>query len=144
MVRALMLRIALGTALILAGCAPAIGDNCGSSVDCSVNGDRICDLASPGGYCTVVGCDPDTCPDGALCVEWRFAPDRTAQTYCMKRCGGDGDCRGSYACMRPEDPRLDEDYPMNDPASPMPLAQIVDLDESRQAASFCAADPDDF
>ena len=124
----------------LAGCAPAIGDSCESSVDCSGNGDRICDTAQPRGYCTVSGCEPDTCPDGALCVEWRGTPDRTAVRFCMKKCGSDSGCRDGYSCMGTEDPRLLEGYP--DDLESEPIAQIVDLREGRTEKSFCVADPD--
>jgi hypothetical protein len=57
---------------LLPACGKSIGDDCGSNVDCSPDGDRVCDLASPGGYCTIEGCDHDTCPDDAVCI--RFYP----------------------------------------------------------------------
>lgn len=59
-------------ALLGAGCGSEIGDSCGLSIDCSPNGDRYCERSesSPGGYCTVVGCDYDTCPDEAVCVRF--------------------------------------------------------------------------
>ncbi|MFT5353151.1 MAG: hypothetical protein ACI9KE_000349 [Polyangiales bacterium] len=101
-----MMRLFFVVSLFCVGCAPAIGDDCGTSADCSVNGDRICDLAYPGGYCTVAGCEAGTCPDESVCVEWRFSPDRTAVTFCMATCGGDGDCRGDYACMDETDERM--------------------------------------
>lgn len=103
------LSIAAAVALCaLVGCAPSLGDSCSNSADCSVNGDRICDIASPGGYCTVRGCDPETCPGSGVCVEWRGDPPRTAETWCMKRCGSDSDCRrkDGYACVRDGDSRL--------------------------------------
>jgi hypothetical protein len=57
-IRALMHRaIPVATLLVLAGCGHKIGDSCGQNVDCSPLGDRFCDIASPGGYCTVEGCD---------------------------------------------------------------------------------------
>lgn len=118
------------------GCAPAIGDSCETSVDCSVNGDRICDIAQPRGYCTVRACDPDTCPGEATCVEWRFQPDRTAVTYCMKRCKSDDGCRNDYACMNESDAALLED-PSN-PDSPS-IARIVDLDRDPAETNFCVA-----
>jgi hypothetical protein len=126
------------TVLGAAGCAPKIGDKCSRSSDCSVNGDRFCDTAQPHGYCTVIGCDPDTCPDGALCVEWRFEPSRTSATWCMKSCGTNKSCRGgSYACVHEGDPELyDEDG--------VPLARVIDLEVDRDEdgfveRGFCAA-----
>ena len=68
----------LGTALLLAlvlgaGCGKSIGDACGTNVDCSITGERFCDTAPPGGYCTVEGCDVDTCPSESVCVRF-FTP----------------------------------------------------------------------
>jgi hypothetical protein len=57
-------------ALIAAGCGSEIGDECVVSSDCSPNGDRFCDTASSGGYCTVQGCDFNTCPEEAVCVRF--------------------------------------------------------------------------
>lgn len=54
----------------LTGCGHEIGDSCTFSTDCSPNGDRLCDSASPQGYCTVFGCDYSTCPDEAVCVQF--------------------------------------------------------------------------
>jgi hypothetical protein len=130
----------------LGACAPEIGDECETSTDCSVNGDRFCDVAQPGGYCTVIGCDPDTCPDDALCVEWRYEPTRSAQTWCMASCGKTSDCdrglgrddRGSsYLCLRESDERLID--PIDGP-----LARVIDLSVSRDetglsTAGFCTA-----
>lgn len=62
---------------VLAGCGKKIGDECGTNVDCSVAGDRFCDTAPPGGYCTVEGCDVGTCPDDGICVRF-YTPVRTA------------------------------------------------------------------
>lgn len=114
----------IATLAFAAGCGNEIGDSCSISTDCSPRGDRICDRASPGGYCTVLGCDYDTCPEESVCV--RFFPSavtsqpcasntdctpdelctlagtcapRTAELrYCMKSCGDNGDCRGKYEC----------------------------------------------
>lgn len=83
------------------GCAPEIGDDCDLSTDCSVTGGRLCDIASPGGYCTVANCDQNSCPDDAVCVEYVYDPPRLAQTWCMAACEDSGDCRGGrYACTR--------------------------------------------
>ena len=115
--------------VLMAGCASEIGDKCSISTTCSVNGDRICDTALPGGYCTVQGCDPDSCPDGAVCVEWRFSPSRTTSTYCMERCRGSCGRRG-YECVADDDPRLESDGTS--------LARVTDLGRRRDAR-FCAA-----
>ena len=98
--RSVLLAFALGALFV--GCAPEIGDSCKSSVDCSVQGDRICDETLPNGYCTVLNCDPDSCPNGARCVEWRGGFDRTAIRVCMKRCNGEGGCREGYECIGDE------------------------------------------
>lgn len=124
--------------LILGGCKQHIGDSCGNSTDCSVTGERQCDLAQPGGYCTIFSCDPDTCPEGA-CVEWRFIPSRTAETWCMKTCDYSGDCnRGEYSCVFPDtitqsgdwDPNLDSD---------LRVARIIDLNTYKASAKICTA-----
>ena len=36
-----------------------MGDSCQTSTDCDPNGNRVCDLSQPGGYCTILGCDRD-------------------------------------------------------------------------------------
>lgn len=137
--------VLLASALLgsASACAPEIGDECENSTDCSVNGDRFCDVAQPGGYCTMIGCDPDACPDDALCVEWRFEPTRSAETWCMKSCGDGGDCdRGSsYLCVREGDPELDANP---DPNVYEPIARVVDLEVRRDETGlatrgFCAA-----
>jgi hypothetical protein len=54
-----------------AACGKEIGDSCIISSDCSPNGDRLClEPNDNGGYCTVQGCDVDTCPDEAVCVRF--------------------------------------------------------------------------
>src|SRR5437870_9271437 len=80
-VRALM-RSPVGIAALLiaaTGCIHRIGDPCKQNVDCSTLGDRFCDTAAPGGYCTVEGCDvttdpsgnlTDTCPPEAVCIRF--------------------------------------------------------------------------
>ena len=48
------------------------------------------------------GCDRDTCPEDAVCVEFRFATPRLAESSCMAPCDGDGDCRDEYVCTEAE------------------------------------------
>lgn len=119
----------LGAALAGGGCAPAIGDSCSSSVDCSVNGDRICDRAQPGGYCTVADCEMGTCPEENICVQFRPEPERLARSWCMAPCEEDGDCREGYACRRASE-ILD--------AECMRMADV--LDEEGDSARFCAVE----
>jgi hypothetical protein len=98
--RRLLVPAAILCAAVAAGCAPSIGDSCSNSTNCSVNGDRQCDLSQPGGYCIVFDCQPDRCPNDAVCV--RFSPDepRHSVVACMRRCSSDGDCRSGdgYRC----------------------------------------------
>jgi hypothetical protein len=72
--------LALLGLLGLAACGEEIGDECSVSTDCSSDGDRICDTSSPNGYCTVSGCDHDSCPDEAVCV--RFFGAATSTLTC--------------------------------------------------------------
>lgn len=98
--RLLVALVALSAASLSAGCAPQIGDSCDTSSNCSINGDRVCDIAQPGGYCTIFSCQADNCPDDAVCVRFNPQPARRAIVACMRRCGGDGDCRegDGYRC----------------------------------------------
>jgi hypothetical protein len=66
----------------VAGCGHQIGDACILSTDCSPNGDRLCD-PSIDGYCTVQGCDYNTCPGEAVCVRFFTA------TFSNKVCDHD-------------------------------------------------------
>ena len=104
-----------------AACAKKIGDDCRSSIDCSQDGERTCDISQPGGYCTIEGCDERSCPkesacvrffprlfltkactDGCaadeLCVGDQCAPRGSERRFCMQTCGNNGDCRGGYIC----------------------------------------------
>jgi hypothetical protein len=129
--------ILLLACLAVAGCNNHIGDSCANSTDCAVTGERQCDLAQPGGYCTAFSCDPDTCPEGA-CVEWRFIPSRTAETWCMKTCDNSSWCRIEYSCVLPAnitttgafDPELPQDER---------VARIIDLDSYKAEAKICVA-----
>ena len=121
----------------ITGCRQNIGDACGSSTDCSVTGERQCALAQPGGYCTVFSCDPDTCPQGA-CVEWRFIPSRTAETWCMKTCDADSWCRGEYWCVFPSEINMEGEWEA-DLAFEERVARIIDLNEFKASAKICTA-----
>jgi len=98
-------------ALAASGCTPSIGDKCSLSTDCSLRGDRLCDTSQPGGYCTVFNCGANSCPDQAACVLFNpsiqgcgyndRSPSRTGRSFCLAKCGSDGDCRAGYTCSDP-------------------------------------------
>jgi len=56
--------------LLVAACGKEIGDPCIVSSDCSTDGTRQCDSSSKEGYCTIRGCDYDTCPSEAACIRF--------------------------------------------------------------------------
>jgi len=118
-------------AMLAVGCGKEIGDSCVVQTDCDPNGTegRICvDPNTNGGYCTVQGCDYNTCPSEAVCVQFFTGGyanklcDPTVVTggactldeicaldghcvarsseirYCMKTCSDQGDCRDGYEC----------------------------------------------
>lgn len=88
---------ALAIALASA-CGTEIGDECFTSRDCSPDGDRTCDVSAPGGYCTVVGCNYDSCPSEAICVS--FLPVEVEGASCDPEAedGGAGDCTADETC----------------------------------------------
>jgi hypothetical protein len=67
--RAAVIVLAVAGGLV-AGCGQEIGDSCSLSQDCSPEGDRICDNFQPEGYCTIQGCDYNTCPGEAVCIRF--------------------------------------------------------------------------
>jgi hypothetical protein len=70
----------LCTLAFFAGCGKEIGDDCILNQDCSPDGDRVCDTASTDGYCTIQGCDHDSCPEEAVCI--RFFTGSFANLTC--------------------------------------------------------------
>lgn len=68
----LLLCAAALCALAMTGCKRKIGDPCRRSTDCSLYGDRICDLSNRTpiqGECTIEGCGRNSCPKEAACVK---------------------------------------------------------------------------
>jgi hypothetical protein len=72
--------LVLAALALLGGCKKKIGDPCVRSTDCSIRGDRSCDLShrvnsagiptpSGSGECTIESCGADTCPKEAECVK---------------------------------------------------------------------------
>jgi hypothetical protein len=103
-------------ASLVVACRPEIGDKCVLSTDCSVRGDRQCDIAQPGGYCTQFNCKGDGCPDEASCVLFNSAipgcayddksggfGSRVSRSFCERRCESQPDCREGYVCTKPQD-----------------------------------------
>ena len=63
--------LVLVVVLLAAGCGKEIGDACIVSSDCDPNGQRQCiDPNNKSGYCTIQGCDYDTCPSESSCVRF--------------------------------------------------------------------------
>ena len=80
MARRLLLAFALTAPILLSACQRRIGSACKVSTDCSLRGDRACDLSylvdgdgdlDPGGKgeCIVDGCTPSACPREGTCVQ---------------------------------------------------------------------------
>jgi hypothetical protein len=94
------------------GCTPEIGDSCTQSTDCSQLGNRLCDATQPGGYCTIFNCQPNECPNEAVCVAFEYTDPgcgpvaggqwpRFERTFCMRGCSNNGGCRSGYECIPP-------------------------------------------
>lgn len=90
----------LSLGLSAGACKKVIGDGCAASTDCSATGDRQCDVSQPDGYCTLPNCDPNSCPDDALCIGFDAHAPRLERRYCMAGCEDDSDCRTpEYHCV---------------------------------------------
>src|SRR5437870_2280246 len=65
------MRFVMILALAAFGCGKEIGDACIVSSDCDPSGQRQCvDQDQKDGYCTIQGCDYNTCPQEAECVRF--------------------------------------------------------------------------
>src|SRR6478735_4553117 len=108
-----LLAIGLVAGSLALGCTPKIGDDCSVSTNCSTTGDRLCDVTQPDGYCTKFNCEPGTCPDDSVCVNFgtKLSPiagctpsqanSPYKRSFCMASCGSDSDCRDGYKCLGP-------------------------------------------
>ncbi len=141
----------------LSGCQPEIGDSCDVDSDCSQSGERICDSTQPGGYCTIFGCDPTSCPeDESVCIAFGNAPSVVAgcnspndvspyvRNFCMKTCDGDGDCRGGYVCfdMSKENPWAAEVITSSPPSNKVcvyPYSGEFPQDDDALTPGYCSA-----
>jgi len=102
-------------AVLALGCKPQIGDKCSVSTNCSTTGDRLCDVTQPDGYCTKFNCEPGSCPEDSVCVnfgttlsiideyEGSCTPSQGNSPYkrsfCMANCSSNSDCRPDYECL---------------------------------------------
>jgi hypothetical protein len=76
--------LAAALVLSLGACSRQIGDDCSTATDCDPKGSRVCDLSQPGGYCTIVNCDENSCPSEAACI--RFFPAQFLSRACNPLC----------------------------------------------------------
>jgi hypothetical protein len=133
----------VATCLFGFGCTPAIGDRCALSTDCSIQGTRLCDTSQPGGYCTMLRCTANACPENAACVEFGAsvpgcpyddysAPSRVGRAMCLKTCGSNADCRQTegYICADP--------LRRPDPKAPTLWIAILDTDQSKKVCMIAA------
>lgn len=111
----------------MSACSPQLGDSCSTALNCSVNGDRACDVTQPGGACISYDCQADQCADDAVCVRFHPAEPRRSLVACMRRCHSDGDCR------------TDEGYRCIDSATYDDGLFSEVVDRERPDARFCAA-----
>ena len=109
------------------GCKPHIGDSCKLSTDCSVTGDRLCDTSQPDGYCTIFNCDPDTCPDDSICVEFHPGEKRLRRRFCLASCEKNSDCRQGYVCAGMS----------TDPKAPTPDRDAIIVDTAPSRTAVC-------
>jgi hypothetical protein len=139
------------------GCRPDIGDDCVTSIDCSQQGDRLCDTSQPEGYCTVFNCEPDQCPEEAVCVGFGLELDpvcgqvydpawtRFERSFCMLACEDSSDCREGYACVSPGERRalsIDLENELRD-SKVCFVASSVPIDEPGEPPPSCSPTPTD-
>ncbi|MCO4762142.1 MAG: hypothetical protein KC502_11595 [Myxococcales bacterium] len=92
-----MRRVSLMLAMVIlavcsSACSPTVGDACETSAACGSG--LICDLATPGGYCTRTPCRAGECPGESICVDFG-----TEASWCMRRCDDGQGCRDGLACV---------------------------------------------
>ena len=81
---------------LFSGCASQVGDDCTTDNDCPQG--TLCDRSVEDGFCTLRNCRPGGCPSESICVAF----DRH-QTYCMRSCSADEDCRRGHVCRFDEE-----------------------------------------
>jgi hypothetical protein len=138
-------RSALLMTLVLAGlatpaCSKHIGDGCNTNIDCAQDGNRICDLSQPGGYCTEDGCDDSSCPSEAICV--RFFDQKYPTGTCSTPPGSVGECPRDQTCV--DQCHTDELCVVCGPGPSQPQASccVPSASERRYCAHGCGDDGD--
>jgi hypothetical protein len=155
------MRLSLVCVVVLAaGCGQQIGDSCIVSSDCAIDGSRVCDTSQgqTDGYCTIQGCDYDTCPEEAVCVrffsggftnrpcsvqadcsldelcslESQCVPRSAETRFCMKKCSQASDCRDHYECR---------DFATMITHGGETVLAPGDVVNASTAQAFCAASP---
>lgn len=122
--------IAFTGAFTSAGCGKEIGDACILATDCDPNGQRECDRSQREGYCTIRGCDYNTCPEDSACIRF-FAGGFT-----------------NRPCDHTTEDKLDaSNAPMSDDCSLDELCSLEDLcvprsSEARYCMATCSDDGD--
>ncbi len=72
LMRAFLAVALVAVASLASACRAEIGDACRRSTDCSLQGERSCDLSNRiggQGECIIEGCSRTSCPDEAKCVK---------------------------------------------------------------------------
>lgn len=106
--RALLTVALLAVTVAAPGCRSEIGDACRRSTDCSLQGERTCDLSNRiagQGECTIEGCGRYSCPDEAACVK-TYGTD-----FLSVACDPDREDKASVGANGSTLPPLDECLP---------------------------------
>ncbi len=141
-VRIFALPALLWSVLSFAGCTAQIGGACGTNVDCSPLGDRFCDLSSPGGYCTIEGCNDTSCPNNSVCI--RFFTLQRGSATCDSTKVPRSDCNGAPDCCTPGTAgccRLSEQCLCDDAACAQAFC-ASETSEHRWCMSTCSSNSD--
>ena len=94
--RCLFVALAIASLLIIAGCSPQIGDDCDNDSDCP--SEASCDRSTRDGICTIKDCKPGDCPSESVCAQFG-----RHESYCLRSCSGDDDCRDDHSCIDDEE-----------------------------------------
>jgi hypothetical protein len=129
----LALALMLGATLASTGCEEEIGDSCATNVDCASDGSRICDRSSPGGYCTIEGCNGGGCPEEAVCIS--FFPTQFLTVPC--------DPETEDIACEPCDPQGGDEgcNAYCDPESPFKVCQACDPEAEPDCNAYCDPAP---